>query len=250
MPQPRQMGKRPPPAQHPQAAAPKSRVKTLGEIAGRESGALVVLLVAIGGLTLASNDFLTGNNLANLARQVSIFGILAIGQLFVILTGGIDLSVGSILALSGAITAQLLVSGFPIPLSMLIGIAVGTVLGILNGLLVTRFKLPPFIATLGMLGIARGVVLVITDAKTIQGVPDSFQTIANGTILGIPNLLIVFLAITAIAWFVLTRTVFGRYVYSVVRTRKPHGLPVCRWRWLPARCTRSRGCSPGSGACC
>jgi ribose transport system permease protein len=198
----------------PRAAAPKSRVRTLGDIAGRESGALVVLLVAIGGLTLASNDFLTGNNLANLARQVSIFGILAIGQLFVILTGGIDLSVGSILALSGAITAQLLVSGFPIPLSMLIGIAVGTVLGILNGLLVTRFKLPPFIATLGMLGIARGV-LVITDAKTIQGVPDSFQTIANGTILGIPNLLIVFLAITAIAWFVLTRTVFGRYVYSV-----------------------------------
>jgi len=94
---------------------PKSRVRTLGDIAGRESGALVVLLVAVGGLTLVSNDFLTGNNLANLARQVSIFGILAIGQLFVILTGGIDLSVGSILALSGAITAQLLVGGFPIP---------------------------------------------------------------------------------------------------------------------------------------
>ena len=101
------------------------RVRTLGDIAGRESGALVVLLVAIGGLTLVSNDFLTGNNLANLARQVSIFGILAIGQLFVILTGGIDLSVGSILALSGAITAQLLVAGFPIPLAMLIGIAGG-----------------------------------------------------------------------------------------------------------------------------
>ena len=105
-------------------AQPRSRVRTLGDIAGRESGALVVLLVAIGGLTLVSNDFLTGNNLANLARQVSIFGILAIGQLFVILTGGIDLSVGSILALSGAITAQLLVGGFPIPLAMLIGIAV------------------------------------------------------------------------------------------------------------------------------
>ena len=114
-------------------AGPKSRVRTLGDIAGRESGALVVLLVAIGGLTLVSNDFLTGNNLANLARQVSIFGILAIGQLFVILTGGIDLSVGSILALSGAITAQLLVGGFPIPLAMLIGIAVGAVLGIING---------------------------------------------------------------------------------------------------------------------
>jgi len=196
-------------------ARPKVRVRTLGDIAGRESGALVVLLIAVGGLALASNDFLTSNNLASLARQVSIFGILAIGQLMVILTGGIDLSVGSILGLSGAITAQLLVNGVPIVLSLVIGIGVGTVLGIVNGLLVTRFKLPPFIATLGMLGIARGVVLVITHANTIQGLPDSFQNIANGTILGIPNLLIIFVAITTAAWFVLTRTVFGRYVYSV-----------------------------------
>ena len=173
------------------------------------------MLVAIGALTLASPEFLTGNNLANLARQVSIFGILAIGQLMVILTGGIDLSVGSILGLSGAVTAQLLVSGFPVVPSLVIGVAVGGVLGIVNGLLVTRFKLPPFIATLGMLGIARGLVLVITDANTIQGMPDGFQTLANGSILGIPNLLIIFVSITAIAWFVLNRTVFGRYVYSV-----------------------------------
>jgi ribose transport system permease protein len=202
----------------PEAAATgeaKVRVRTLGDVAGRESGALIVLLVAIGALTLASPEFLTGNNLANLARQVSIFGILAIGQLMVILTGGIDLSVGSILGLSGAVTAQLLVSGFPVVPSLVIGVAVGGVLGIVNGLLVTRFKLPPFIATLGMLGIARGLVLVITDANTIQGMPEGFQTLANGSILGIPNLLIIFVTITAIAWFVLTRTVFGRYVYSV-----------------------------------
>ena len=202
----------------PKAAAngeAKVRVRTLGDVAGRESGALIVLLVAIGALTLASPEFLTGNNLANLARQVSIFGILAIGQLMVILTGGIDLSVGSILGLAGAVTAQLLVSGFPVVPSLVIGVAVGGALGIANGLLVTRFKLPPFIATLGMLGIARGIVLVITDANTIQGLPEGFQTLANGSILGIPNLLIIFVAITAIAWFVLNRTVFGRYVYSV-----------------------------------
>jgi ribose transport system permease protein len=191
------------------------RVKTLGDIAGRESGGLIVLLVAVGALTLASPEFLTGNNLANLARQVAIFGILAIGQLVVILTGGIDLSVGSILGLAGAVTAQLLVSGVPIIPAILIGVVVGGVLGIANGVLVTRFKLPPFIATLGMLGIARGIVLVITDANTIQGLPDGFQTVANGTVLGIPNLLIIFAIITAIAWFVLNRTVFGRYVYAV-----------------------------------
>ena len=199
------------------AAAPpaKVRVKTLGDIAGRESGALIVLLIAVGALTLASPEFLTGNNLANLARQVAIFGILAIGQLFVILTGGIDLSVGSILGLAGAVTAQLLVAGVPIVPSILLGVVVGGVLGLANGLLVTRFKLPPFIATLGMLGIARGIVLVITNANTIQGLPDSFQQLANGSVLGIPNLLIIFVIITAIAWFVLNRTVFGRYVYSV-----------------------------------
>ena len=197
------------------APRPRVRVKTLGDIAGRESGGLIVLLVAVGALTLASPEFLTGNNLANLARQVAIFGILAIGQLVVILTGGIDLSVGSILGLAGAVTAQLLVSGVPIIPAILIGVVVGGVLGIANGVLVTRFKLPPFIATLGMLGIARGIVLVITDANTIQGLPDSFQTVANGTVLGIPNLLIIFAIITAIAWFVLNRTVFGRYVYAV-----------------------------------
>ena len=205
---------------------PRVRVKTLGDIAGRESGALIVLLVAVGALTLASPEFLTGNNLANLARQVAIFGILAIGQLLVILTGGIDLSVGSILGLAGAVTAQLLVAGVPIIPAILIGVVVGGVLGLANGVLVTRFKLPPFIATLGMLGIARGIVLVITDANTIQGLPDSFQTIANGTVLGIPNLLIIFAIITAIAWFVLSRTVFGRYVYAV--GSEPGGGPARR----------------------
>jgi ribose transport system permease protein len=196
-------------------ARPRSRVVTLGSIAGRESGVLVVLLVVFGALTLASDDFLTGNNLANLARQVSIFGILAIGQLLIILTAGIDLSVGSVLGLAGAVTAQLLVAGMPIVPALLIGVLVGAVLGLVNGLLITRLKLPPFIATLGMLGVARGIVLVITDANTIQGLPEGFLTIANGSVLGIPNLLILFVAITAIAAFVLKRTVFGRYVYAV-----------------------------------
>ena len=194
---------------------PRGRVLTLGDIAGRESGGLVVLLVAVGVLTLASDEFLTGNNLSNLARQVAIFGIIAIGQLLVILTAGIDLSVGSVLGLSGAVTAQLLVAGWPVPVAILAGILLGTVFGIANGLLVTRLKLPPFIATLGMLGIARGIVLVITDAKTVQGLPEGFEQIANGTVVGIPNLLLVAVVITVAAWFLLTRTVFGRYVYAV-----------------------------------
>ncbi|GII23662.1 ABC transporter permease [Planosporangium mesophilum] len=201
----------------PVGTATGPRVVTLGAVAGRESGGLVVLLVAVGILALVSNEFLTGGNLSNLARQVAIFGIIAVGELLVILTAGIDLSVGSVLALSGAVTAQLLVAGVPVPLAIGVGIAVGVVLGLVNGMLVTRLKLPPFIATLGMLGIARGIVLVITDAKTVQGsgLPQGFQTIANGTVLGVPNLLIIAAGVTAAAWFVLTRTVFGRYVYAV-----------------------------------
>lgn len=198
------------------APAPSgSRVVTLGDIAGRESGGLVVLLVAVGALTLLSDEFLTGNNLANLARQVAIFGIIAVGQLLVILTSGIDLSVGSVVGLTGCVTAQLLVAGWNPALAILVGIALGAVTGLVNGLLVTRLKLPPFIATLGMLGIARGVVLVITGASTVQGLPDGFQKIANGTVLGVPNLLLVAIVVTAAVWFVLTRTVFGRYVYAV-----------------------------------
>lgn len=196
------------------AEAPR-RVVTLGDIAGRESGGLVVLLVAVGALTLASDEFLTGNNLANLARQVAIFGIIAVGQLVVILTAGIDLSVGSVLGLAGASTAQFLVAGMPIWPALLLGVGIGAVLGIVNGLLVTQAKLPPFIATLGMLGIARGIVLVTTDAQTVQGLPTSFQDIANGTILGIPNLLLIAALVTGAMWFVLARTVFGRYIYAV-----------------------------------
>ncbi|HEX2054259.1 MAG TPA: ABC transporter permease, partial [Actinomycetota bacterium] len=174
-----------------------------------------VLLVAVGALTLASSEFLTTSNLSNLARQVAIFGILAVGQLLVILTAGIDLSVGSVLGLSGAVTAQLLVGGTPVPVAIIAGVVLGAILGVINGLLVTRAKLPPFIATLGMLGIARGAVLVITDAKTIQPLPEGFQEIANGTILGIPNLLLLATAVTIAIHFVLTRTVFGRYIYAV-----------------------------------
>ncbi|GAB3974851.1 ribose ABC transporter permease RbsC [Actinoallomurus acanthiterrae] len=213
----------------PAAARPRRRVVTLGDITGRESGGLVVLLVAVGILTLTSDEFLTAGNLSNLARQVAIFGIIAVGELLVILTAGIDLSVGSVLGLSGCVTALLLVRGMPVLVALLLGVALGTVLGAINGLLVTRAKLPPFIATLGMLGIARGATLVITDANTVQGLPTGFQTIANGTVLGIPNLLIIAALVTVVVWFLLTRTVFGRYVYAVGSNRESArlaGVPV------------------------
>jgi ribose transport system permease protein len=197
------------------AAEREERVLGFGDVFGRDAGGLIVLLVLFGALTLASDEFLTGNNLANLARQVAIFGIIAVGQLLVILTAGIDLSVGSVLGLTGCVSAELLVHGWNVPLAILAGLLVGAGLGVFNGGLVAYAKLPPFIVTLGMLGIARGVVLVMTNASTIQPLPNSFGDIANGDFLGLPNLLWMFAAVAVIAAFVLRRTVFGRYVYAV-----------------------------------
>lgn len=199
----------------PQPAQPQERVLGFSDVFGRDAGGLIVLLVLFGALTVGSQEFLTGDNLANLARQVAIFGIIAVGQLLVILTAGIDLSVGSVLGLTGCVTAELLVHGWSIPLAIVAGLLVGAGIGVFNGALVAYAKLPPFIVSLGMLGIARGVVLVLTDASTVQPLPDSFGNIANGDFLGLPNLLWMFVAVAAVTSFILRRTVFGRYVYAV-----------------------------------
>jgi len=212
-------------------AEPEERILTFGDVFGRDAGGLIVLLVLFGGMTLASSEFLTGDNLANLARQVAVFGIIAVGQLLVILTAGIDLSVGSVLGLTGCIAAELLVHGTGIVPAIAISMVAGAAIGVFNGTLVAYGKLPPFIVTLGMLGIARGAVLVLTDASTVQPLPDTFGNIANGDFLGLPNLLWIFVAVVIVASFVLRRTVFGRYVYAVgsnPESARLAGVPVTR----------------------
>ena len=205
---------------------------TFGDVFGRDAGGVIVLLVLFGALTLASDQFLTADNLANLARQVAIFGIIAIGQLLVILTAGIDLSVGSVLGLAGCVTAELLVRGMPIPLAILVGLLVGVALGLINGGLVAYANLPPFIVTLGMLGIARGVVLVFTDASTIQPLPDVVQRDRQRRLRSASR------TCCGCSWsswwsraFVLRRTVFGRYIYAIgsnPESARLAGVPVKR----------------------
>src|SRR5919199_1717038 len=155
----------------------EERILGFGDVFGRDAGGLIVLLVLFGGMTLASTEFLTGDNLANLARQVAVFGIIAVGQLLVILTAGIDLSVGSVLGLTGCVSAELLVHGWGIVPAIVVGLLIGAAIGMFNGALVAFVKLPPFIVTLGMLGIARCVVLVLTDASTVQPLPDAFGAV-------------------------------------------------------------------------
>src|SRR6201989_3094556 len=129
----------------PTPARPEERILTFGDVFGRDAGGLIVLLVLFGGMTLASNEFLTADNMANLARQVAVFGIIAVGQLLVILTAGIDLSVGSVLGLTGCIAAELLVHGTGIVPASLVSLVAGAGIGMFNGALVAYVKLPPFI---------------------------------------------------------------------------------------------------------
>jgi ribose transport system permease protein len=207
---------------------------TLGDLLGRNVSGLPVLVLLALGLSLATDTFLTGTNLDNLGRQVSIFAIIAIGQLLVILTAGIDLSVGSVVGLSGVIAASVVfeaTSGGQAALAVLLGLLAGAVVGAINGVLVAVFRMPAFIVTLASLGMARGATLLITDGRTIQPLPPAFQTIAGGTTLGIANLIWIMLIVAVLVGFGLRRTVWGRYVYAVgsnAESARLSGVPVQR----------------------
>ncbi len=173
--------------------------------------AYVVLVIVA---TILSPRFLTSLNLLNVARQISIFGILAIGQTFVILTGGIDLSVGSVLALVVVLVGGVLPE-YGIFAAILVGLAIGTLMGIINGLGITLGNIQPFIMTLGMLGIARGIAYIYTGGMPIPVLNKSFLFIGNGYVLGVPVPAIIFIALVIIAALILRYTVFGRYVYAI-----------------------------------
>lgn len=175
---------------------------------------LIVIMVILGVL---SDNFFTLSNIFNLLRQVSVNALIAFGMTFVILTAGIDLSVGSLLALGSALTAGLLTSGMDPLLAVFIGLLIGLALGAINGIIITKGKVAPFIATLATMTIFRGVTLVYTDGKPITSLSDSFtfEMIGKGYVFGIPFPAILMLIIFVILFFILRNTVFGRQVYAV-----------------------------------
>lgn len=167
-------------------------------------------------LSILSPHFLTVPNLTNIVKQVSINGILAIGATCVLLSGGIDLSPGSIVALSGVVAATFSHPGeFPIFVPILAGLAVGASVGAVNGLVTAKGKIPPFIVTLGMWTAARGAALVFTDGRPVIDVSDEYRFIGGGYILGVPILIYFLVVVFIIAYFVLNNTVFGRRVYAI-----------------------------------
>jgi len=175
------------------------------------AGLLVLSMV----LWIATPHFLTASNLLNVAEQSAIVGVVAVGMTFVILTGGIDLSVGSLVALSGIVFGLALRSGAPVLGATLLGLASGTLCGVANGAMVTLGRLPPFIATLGMMSVARGAALMLADGRPISGFPEAFRLLATGKIFGVPVPAVLMIAAYAAAHLVLSRTVLGRYTYAI-----------------------------------
>lgn len=176
--------------------------------------ALVLLFIVI---TVLNPSFMEPNNILNLLRQTSINALIAFGMTFIILTGGIDLSVGSILALSSALMAGMMVSGLDPILAILVGILLGAIMGVINGILVSKGKMAPFIVTLATMTIFRGLTLVYTDGKPITGIGDSvmFQMLGRGYFLGVPVPAVVMIIAFLILWFLLHKTSFGRKTYAI-----------------------------------
>lgn len=198
-----------------QATAPAVRPAVPARELLRRFGILIAFVLLMVVLTFLSDSFLTVSNLLNIARQVSINAVIAAGMTFVILTGGIDLSVGSVLAFCGAIIAGLLSTGQPLLIGIGSGLLLGALLGLLNGLVITKGGVQPFIATLGMLTIARGATLVYTDGRPVTGLPDAFVWLGAGEVARIPVPVIIMTLVFGYAYVILTQTVLGRYIYAI-----------------------------------
>ncbi len=194
----------------------KSKKMNFGSF--RELGIFAAFVLILVILTILSpNAFARPANLINILKQASINGILAAGMMFVIISGGIDLSVGSIVALSGVIAASFAHPGeYPFIVPLVLAIVVGGVVGLINGVGVAYGNIPPFIVTLGTMTIVRGVALIAANGQPVFGVTDQFEALAGGFIFGfVPNLVVYFVIITLVLAFVLTSTVFGRRVYAI-----------------------------------
>jgi ribose transport system permease protein len=182
---------------------------------GRRLGTLAGLVALCLLLWILTPHFLTISNLLNVLEQTSINAIVAVGMTYVIISGGIDLSVGSLLALAGVVLASLLHAGVPVPIAFAAAMAVGALFGCLSGLAITWGRLPPFIATLGMMSIARGCALLFTEGRPVSGFDGDFRSIATVRLGGIPAPVFATTFVYLVGHFVLSETRFGRYVYAL-----------------------------------
>src|ERR1700732_150260 len=200
----------------------------------REIGILGALGLMVLVLAVFIPQFRDLQNIINITRNFSFVGIVAMGMTLVILTGGIDLSVGSVWGMTAVIVAFLLTHGWAVPLAILVSLLAAAGIGLMNGLCITRLKMSPFVPTLATLSIARSFALIVTHGRPISIYGDEYQTflwLGGGDIFGIPNPFIIFCITAVFFWILLSRTVWGRYVYAVggnERTALLYGLRVDR----------------------
>src|SRR5271165_6448198 len=190
---------------------------------------LIVLFVA---LSIASPHFLTSTNLSSLVRQTAVINIMALGMTIIIISGGIDLSVGAILAMGGLLGTMAMEKGMPIMAGVSIGILTGLGCGLLNGLLISRLRIAPFIVTLGTLGIFRGATLIISNGLPVHDIPQGFAYLGEGNFLYVPFVLWLLVACAIAVHFILDHTKLGRYAFAIGSNPAAAiyaGIPVSRY---------------------
>jgi len=203
----------------------------------KDYGLIVVMLIVIAGIASIEHNFLSLENLIGILYQVAIVGVMAVCMTFAIISGGIDLSVGPIMAIAGLLAVFTMeATGNSLALGLLAGLLVGVLVGTINGFAIGRFKLPPFVVTLGIMSIVRGIALLIGQAEshTIYG-PESFLFIGNGRLFGIPFPVFIFAVVATLIYFVKTRTPFGLTVFAIGENQEAArlaGLPVLRTKML------------------
>jgi len=194
---------------------------SLMEIMKENLGILAGLLILCVALSVMSDKFATTTNFFNVVRQITINLFLACGMTFVILVGGIDLTVGSVIAVAGCVSAGMITwHGMPVYLGILVGMLCGTLISVFNGLFISRTNIPAFIVTLATMNIGRGIARIYTGAKTIPVLNDQYIFWGMGTIAGIPIQLFLIIAVVAVSAFILTRTKLGRHIYAVGGNRQ------------------------------
>jgi ribose transport system permease protein len=211
----------------------RSLYERFGAIGGLGIGLLLVLALEIVFFSARSSFFLDAANFKNIGRAMTIIGIAAIGQTVVIIAGGFDLSVGSIMAATGILSAYLINHGATFPVAILAALALGTVIGFLNGSIVAYLRINPLIATLATLSIVRGLAYVITGGKAEVISNKTFLSIGTGSIAGIPTVVWLLIVFFLVVGFFLPRTRFGRYAYAIgssARAARLSGIKVARWQ--------------------
>ena len=192
-----------------------TRIPLLSRIRFRDAGTLLGLILISVVFAYKSDVFLTQPNLINILQQSSINACIALGMTLVIISGGIDLSVGPVAALSAVLGAAMLVAGVPIPLAIAGALATGVACGFVNGALIAWGGLQPFIVTLGGLSLYRALALIYTGGQPIFGLPDEFRALTNGSLAGIPNSVVIVAVLAFAAWVILTKTPLGEYFMAV-----------------------------------